>query len=299
MSILTTGDLSVPNQIFDPWVKNVQEGSVIAALSPRKPMKFGKGEAFIFDTDEAEYVGEGAQKGGSEFTSSTQTFEPYKFHKTVRFTEEVLWADEDHQLEVVQEILAKIQPALSRALDFGLIHGIDPKSGEAVNAMSRNLSKATNVVTVNSDDAPYVSLDAADELVVANGGVPSDIALDPTYAAPFISARNADGVKLYPNLSYTGVTELDGHRAASSRTVSARGVIAQPSNLLAVVGDFSAVQWGIQKSIGLELIRYGDPDGAGDLKRHNHVAFRAEVVYGWGVAELDQFALIKGAGEAG
>ena len=294
MAILTTGELTVPEQIFDPWVKNVQEGSVIAALSPQKPMKFGKGEAFIFDTDEAEYVGEGAQKGGSEVTSSTQSYEPYKFHKTVRFTEEVLWADEDHQLGVVREILSKIQPALSRALDFGLIHGINPKNGEAVAAMARNLSAATNVVTVNGEDAPYVSLDAADALVVANGGVPSDIALDPAYAAGFVSARNADGVKLYPNLSYTGISELDGHRAAASRTVSAAGVIAAPSNLLAVVGDFSAIQWGIQKSIGLELIKYGDPDGAGDLKRNNQVAFRAEVVYGWGVADLDQFALIKG-----
>ena len=40
--------------------------------------------------------------------------------------------------------------------------------------------------------------------------------------------------------------------------------------------------------IGLELIEYGDPDGGGDLKRNNQIAFRAEVVYGWGIAELNR-----------
>ena len=48
-------------------------------------------------------------------------------------------------------------------------------------------------------------------------------------------------------------------------------------------GDFSAIRWGVQKSIGLKLIEYGDPDGNGDLQRNNQVAFRAEVVYGWGI----------------
>ena len=33
-------------------------------------------------------------------------------------------------------------------------------------------------------------------------------------------------------------------------------------------------------------------DGSGDLQRNNQVAFRAEVVYGWGVADLDAFAKV-------
>ena len=27
--------------------------------------------------------------------------------------------------------------------------------------------------------------------------------------------------------------------------------------------------WGIQKTIGLKLLEFGDPDGNGDLQRHN------------------------------
>ena len=61
---------------------------------------------------------------------------------------------------------------------------------------------------------------------------------------------------------------------------------------LGYVGDFSAIQWGLQKELGLETIEWGDPDGQGDLKRNNQVAFRAEVVYGWGIADLDAFAKV-------
>ena len=80
-----------------------------------------------------------------------------------------------------------------------------------------------------------------------------------------------------------------------SRTVGAVGVAAVATNIIGFVGDFSAIRWGIQRAIGLEVIRYGDPDGQGDLKRNNQVAFRAEVVYGWGVADLNAFAKVTDA----
>ena len=291
MAVLTTGDLTIPTQILDPWIKNVSAGSVISTLSPNIPMKFGKGEAMVFDTDEAEYVGEGANKGDSEYTSIIQTVDPFKFHKTVRWTEEVMWADEDHQLGVVQEILGLIQPALSRALDFGVIHGINPKSGATVAAMTQKLVDTTNVVELTG--TPVEALDAADVAVLGSLNLPSDLAMDPTFAVQFATLRDNQGRKLYPDVSYsTAVGSLEGHRTSTSRTVGAAGVAATDSDLLAIVGDFSAVRWGIQKSIGLEVIRYGDPDGNGDLKRNNQVAFRAEVVYGWGIADLSAFAKI-------
>lgn len=292
MAILTTGDLVIPKQIFDPWVKQVSDGSVISTLANQVPMKFGKGEAFVFNIGEAEYVGEGANKGASTITKTTQTVDPFKFHKTVRWTEEVQWADEDHQLGVVQEILSAIQPALSRALDFGVIHGINPTGGATVAAMTQRLVNTTKSVEVAAA-APYTYIDAADNLLLADGYVPADIALDPKFTGGFATLRDSNGRKLYPDLNMgNGISTLEGHRAATSRTVGATGVAAVDPKLRAIVGDFSAVRWGIQKSIGLEVIKYGDPDGQGDLKRNNQIAFRAEVVYGWGVADLGAFAKI-------
>ena len=296
MAVLTTGDLTIPTQMIDPWLGKVQTGSAVATLSTATPMKFGKGEAFTFDIGEAEYVGEGANKGASEVTSTIQTVEPFKFHKTVRWTEEVMWADEDHQLGVVDEILSLIQPALSRALDYGVFHGINPTTGTAVTTMTQRLSGTTNSVEIASGDKPYANIDAADALVLGGGFVPSEIALDPSFAGSFASLRTTEGVKLYPELSLsTAAGVLEGHRSSVSRTVGAAGVAATDTNIKAFVGDFSAIRWGVQKQIGLEVIRYGDPDGQGDLKRNNQVAFRAEVVYGWGIADLDAFAKIVDA----
>lgn len=294
MASLATGSLTIPKQKLDPWLGKVQNGSVVAALSDSIPMTFGEGELWTFSIGEAEYVGEGAQKGASTVTPTSKTVKPFKFHKTIRMNEEVLWADEDRQLGVVDQILAEIQPALSRALDFGVFHEINPATGAVVAAMNGGLTDTTNLVEYAAADKPYVSLDAADALVLADGYVPRDIALDPAYAAKFSALRGTSSEqKLYPNFVLgTAVSELDGHRASVSNTVGAKSVLAVDTKVLGFVGDFSAIRWGIQKSIGLEVIRFGDPDGGGDLKRHNQVAFRAEVVYGWGIADLNAFAKI-------
>lgn len=294
MTSLATGSLTIPKQKLDPWLGKIQNGSTVAALSASIPMTYGEGEAWTFSIGEAEYVGEGSDKGASTVTPTSKTVKPFKFHKTIRMNEEVLWADEDRQLAVVDQILAEIQPALSRALDYGVFHEINPTGGAVVAAMNGGLTDTTNLVEYAAADKPYVSLDAADALVLADGFLPRDIALAPTFAAKFSALRGTNSEqKLYPNFVLGDqVSELDGHRAAVSNTVSGAGVIAVDTKVLAFVGDFSAIRWGVQKSIGLEVIRYGDPDGGGDLKRKNQVAFRAEVVYGWGIADLNAFAKI-------
>ncbi len=288
-----TGTIKVPTQIFTPWLGKVVGGSVIAALSNSIPMLFGPGESMTFDIGEAEFVGEGANKGGSTVVPTVKTVKPFKFHKTVRWTEEVKWADEDHQIGVIESILDLIQPALSRALDFGVIHGINPTGGTAVTAMTEKLSDTTKSVTAGTEK-PYTYLDAADALVLASSYVPRDVALDPRFASGFSTARGTNSeLKMYPNFSLgTAVSELDGHRASVSSTVSAEPTAATATQLRAIVGDFGGVRWGIQRQLGLEMIEYGDPDGGGDLKRNNQIAFRAEVVYGWGIADLDAFAKI-------
>lgn len=298
MAVLTTGELNLPDDKLDPWLGKVKYGSAVATLSNSIPMKFGTGSSMTFDIGEAEYVGEGANKGSSEFTSTTVTTKPFKFHKTVRWTQEVMWADEDHQLGVVDQILALIQPALSRALDFGVFHGINPTGGAAVAEMTQKLSDTTNSVERVASDKPYANVDAADALVLADGYNPKDLALDPSFASVFGALRNTTTEqKLYPDLTYATAPagRLEGHNTSVSNTVSAAGVAAAATNVLAFDGDFSAIRWGIQRAIGLELIQYGDPDGQGDLKRNNQVAFRAEVVYGWGIATLDAFAKIVDA----
>lgn len=294
MATLATGALSLPNDMLDPFLGKIKYGSSVATLSDRLPMKFGTAQTMTFDIGEAEYVGEGAAKGASTTTPTTKTVTPKKFHKTLRFNDEVLWWDEDHQTQLINDILAEIAPPLARALDFGVFHEINPTGGAVVAAMNGGLTDTTNLVEYVAADKPYVSLDAADALVLADGYVPRDVALDPVYAAKFSALRGTNSEqKLYPNFSLgTAVSELDGHRASVSNTVGATAVIAVDTKVLGFVGDFNAIRWGIQREINLELIEYGDPDGDGDLKRQNQVAVRSEIVYGWGVADLNAFAKV-------
>lgn len=294
-----TGDIAIPTDVLTPWVSSIQSGSAVAALSPAIPMLFGKGESFTITGGEAEYVGEGAAKSETPDVLTPHAIGQFKFHKTVRFSNEVVWADEDRQLEVLDAVLAQVQPSLSRALDFGVIHGINPLSGEAVAVMNGGIA-ATDAVATAADGTPvYDVVDEADQLVLENGNLPSGLAADPALLARYGRLRDKDGRRLYDNLDYStsSAGSLDGHTYAASRTVGAKGVAKTDTGILGVVGDFSAVRWGVQKAVGIELIEFGDPDGAGDLKRHNQVAIRAEVVYGWGIADLDAFALVKdGAG---
>ena len=46
--------------------------------------------------------------------------------------------------------------------------------------------------------------------------------------------------------------------------------------------------------IPLEIIKYGDPDGAGrDLKRYNEVCLRAEAYIGWGILDAAAFGIVQ------
>lgn len=293
-NVFKTGVFEIPDQQIEPWLTKVKGGSTVATLTPATPQAFGKGHAISFDIGEAEYVEPGAAKGPTSFTKSSMSTYQAKFHKTVRFDQEVIWADEAEQASLIQGILDQIQPALSRALDFMTIHGINPVTGERVAVAETALVDSASSITVGSK--AYESLDAADIAVIGAGYTPSAAALDPAFAAGFLGLRDTNGRKLYPDLALaTAASVLEGHTTSVSRTVRAKGVAKTDSKLLGLVGDFSTVRWGVQKAIGLDLIAYGDPDGLGDLKRHNQVAMRAEVVYGIGIADVNAVAKIVAA----
>ncbi|MDR1266590.1 MAG: phage major capsid protein [Propionibacteriaceae bacterium] len=294
---LQTTHLELPANILGTFIDQIKHGSCVATLSAQKPQKFGVHELWSFDIGEAEYVGEGAAKGPSNITVVKRQINPFKFHKTIRVSEEILWADEDTQLQVVQDVTSQIQPALSRALDFGVFHAVNPATGAAVAAMPAPLSATTIAVTRGTGPA-FTELDAADSLILAKRYTPSGIALDPAWATVFAGQRVPQtGQKLYPDfhLQTAPTSNLDNHKASVSDTVSAARVIEGGTGVIGFVGDFDKIVWGVQRQIGLKRIEYGNPDGLGDLQRQNEVAIRAEVVFGWAIVSPDAFCKILAA----
>ncbi len=293
MPTFDTSGLVLPREIADGMVRRTTTTSTVAALSGSEPMRFGDVDFVTFnDLPRAEFVNEGAQKSGTSGSFGYVTAEPHKAQVTMRFNQEVVWADEDYQLQVLTELSNAGATALSRALDLGLYHRVNPLTGEEISGWSNYVGATDNRVTIEGDQ-PHVQIEeAVGELVGAQHNV-NGIAFDPSYAWTIARSRYSDGRKMYPELGLNAsVSAFEGFQASTGNTVSGRPE-ADDTGVRAIVGDFqSGIRWGIQRQLPVELIEHGDPDGEGDLKRHNQIALRLEIVYAW-YAFVDRFAVIE------
>lgn len=297
MAVLATTDITLPKTIADGMFSKVLTGSAVAALSGSEPMQFGDVDIMTFTRQpRAEYVGEGSQKAADEVGFGSKTVKPHKVQVTLRFNEEVQWADEDHQLGVLNTLGTAGGTALARALDLGVIHRANPIDGSAVTSIPVGDVVGLTVNSTSTTSAPDVDFEAAVGQVITDGYVPSGVAFDPAFAFDLATQRgtgNNVDIRLHPELGFgQDITSFQGLRAASSSTVSGQPELTD-TGIRAVVGDWSLLRWGVQRQIPVEMIRFGDPDGQGDLKRNNQIALRLEIVYGWAVMDLDGFALVE------
>lgn len=300
MAVLGTTNITLPKNLAAGLFAKASTGSAVAALSGAEPQLFGEvTHMTLTGRPRAEYVGEGANKSSSNASFGSKVVSPHKVQVTQRFNEEVQWADEDYQLGILAALADNGGLALARALDLGVFHGINPLTGTAVASIvvGDRLGTTTNSVEITTATltAPDLVLEQAAGLIIADGYVPTGVAFDPTYAWTIATARFADGRKKYPEVGFgANITAFEGLNAFSSSTVSAVPE-ATNTNVKAIVGQWDLLRWGVQRTIPVELIKFGDPDGQGDLKRTNQIALRMEVVYGWGVMDLDGFATVKDA----
>ena len=297
MAVLATTGITLPKNIASGLFAKALTGSAVASLPGAEPQQFGEVTYMtLTGRPRAEYVGEGANKAPTAATFGTKTATPHKVQVTMRFNEEVKWADDEYQLGVLTTLADQGGLALSRALDLGVFHGVNPLTGAAVASIvvGDRIATTTNSVEIVTATltTPDTVIEAAAGLVIADGYIPNGIAFDPTYSWTVATARYTDGRKKYPELGYgSNITSFEGLKAFSSSTVSGLPEAAD-TKVKAIIGQWDLLRWGVQKRIPVELIKFGDPDGLGDLKRTNQVAIRLEVVYGWAVMDLDGYAVI-------
>jgi hypothetical protein len=306
MAAFTTTDAAVlmPRNIADGMITASRTLSCVARLSNREPQRFGETDYIVFnDFPKAEFVEEGADKAPTGGGFSFVTAKPHKAQVTMRFNQEVQWADEDYQLGVFRELAGAGQIALSRGLDLGLFHRINPLTGSVISAWDNYVTATTKTVEINTADADADFRSAVGLLVAPTTGVASAVngaAVDPKFSWSLSSLMEitgdggaSTGRQRYPQLGFgTNVTDFLGVPIAQGDTVSATPEAAD-TGVRAIVGDFqNGIRWGVQRDLPVELIRYGDPDGQGDLKRKNQIALRLEIVYGWYVF-TDRFAVIQ------
>lgn len=294
---LKASALNLANHTGESWTKNIR-GGVLSRLAPAAPeVKVGGTDHFTFTTTpKAELVGESANKSSMDGTPTKKTVNTYKVQITYRFSQELMWEDEDYQAGVIDGLVANVATALSRALDLVAIHGINPLTGVISSSVSDYFDKAGNGVArvVSTGDVQADLETAASDLQEA-GYIATGIAMDPVYAGQLARKKDGENRPLYPELGLGfGFDSFQGLQAASSDTVSGRQEL-EPSevSIQAIMGDWSAFKWGVAREMPLETIEYGDPDGNGDLKRTNEIAIRAEAVFGFAIFDGSAFSIIS------
>lgn len=299
---LQTSGIVLPRSVALEITQKAKDSSTIAALSPRKPKIFEDETYLVFNgASEAEVIAEGAQKSAYNQTVSPVVGVKFTVQTTTRVSNQLMWADEDNQLEIIDAIQDDQAGALGRALDYVVYHAVNPKTGAALGAgftaLSATAAKAYLGATSLDAATTAQKVGAIDNMVSAVNDLYeiNGLAMAKPFANALRTLRNDSFERLYPEIPLNlNVGNFEGIPAATSGTVNGR-VLATPSNVLAFLGDFSVINWGMVRDIRAEVIPYGDPDGAGDLKRLNQVAYRTEAVYAYAVTDPNAISVLLAA----
>lgn len=266
---------------------------VVSRLTNRLP-DIMLGDTSFFDLSgrtKGEVVGEAAQKSPTPTETPLRHIRTVKLQYTERFSEEFLIFDRERQLRILDTLARKWMGSdFLSDLDTIVIHGINPLSGtSAATVQDYVLKNGSSIkVVADSDSAEDINtaLKTAIESIYDNNA--NGIAFSNAAAGKLAGLTTNLGTQVYPSLGKFGlnVEGFEGLRAAASKEVG------EYNGLQLVVGDWDALRWGIAAEAPVELIRYGDPDGQGDLKRHNQVALRYEVIFGFGIANPEALAVV-------
>lgn len=283
-----------PTELVAEMFDAVQGHSALAKLSPETPMPFnGVTEMVFSDSGEAQLVAEGGAKAGAQGTVAPKVIKPQKFVYQQRVSDEFMKAGDEGRLQYLRGFAEGFAKKIARGFDIAAIHGLEPSTLTDASFKSTNSfdGLVTNIETYNASTIDTNIEDAIADIT----GTATGIALSKDAGAALGSLK-ANGVPQFPEFRFGQNPDAFYGMASdvnSTINVAKAGAAAEDKIL---VGNFEAFKWGYADNIPLEVIRYGDPDGAGrDLKQYNEVCLRAEAYIGWGILDADAFALVQGA----
>jgi len=292
---LKQGTLFKP-ELVKELISKVQGRSVLAKLSNQTPIPSNGVEQFIFNLEgNAQIVGEGEQKVSGKAVISSKVIKPLKFVYQARITDEFKYASEAKQIEYLSQFADGFAKKIAEAFDIAAIHGLEPKG--LTDATFRDTNSFDGLITANivnyAEEKFDDNIDAAVQQIVAKGGEVTGVALSPV-GGQSLAKLKVNGVSQYPEFRFgQNPDSFYGMKSDVNKNLTVTGGTAQTDH--AIVGDFeNRFKWGYAENIPMEIIEYGDPDGAGrDLKAYNEILLRAEAFIGWGILDADAFARVK------
>lgn len=295
----TTMGTKFPKTLVTELFNKVKGHSTLAKLSPQIPVAFTGTDIFTFSMDnDISIVGEGGTKPAGDVTATPVTIKPLKVVYQARVTDEFMTASEEAKLDILKGFSEGCAVKIGVGLDKMGFHGIDPKTGIVSSLIPNYFDKnVTNTTEYDSADGANEAVEAGIESL--GEYQPTGIAISPAFAK--LLAKESDKTKgdEFSALKWGGNPETLMGLASDVNTTVATAVKATSSAEAktldhAIVGDFNAFRWGFAKELPLEVIEFGNPDGAaeGDLKACNQVLLRTEAYIGFAVLDKNAFARI-------
>jgi HK97 family phage major capsid protein len=279
-------------------MNKVQGRSTLAKLSNQQPIPFNGTEQFIFNLEgNAQIVGEGELKGAGKAVITSKVITPLKFVYQARITDEFMHASDEKKLNFLKHYADGFAKKIAEAFDIAAIHGLEPKgltdaSFKATNSFDGLVTG--NVVTYNAATIDS-NIDDAVQAIVATDNEVTGIAMSPA-AGQAMSKVKVNGVVQFPEFRFGQRPDnFFGMELDINKTLTAQSGKGKKNH--AIVGDFqNRFKWGYAENIPMEIIEYGDPDGAGrDLKAYNEILLRTEAYIGWGILDEKAFARVEEA----
>ncbi|MFS9250000.1 phage major capsid protein [Streptococcus mitis] len=292
---MKSGTLFKPELVTE-LISKVQGKSVLAKLSAQTPIPFNGVEQFIFNLEgNAQIVGEGEQKQAGKAKITPKVIKPLKFVYQARITDEFKYASEEKQMNFLSAYMDGFAKKIAEAFDLAALHGLEPKTmTDASFRATNSFDGVINGSIVTYDETKIdENLESAVQQVTARGYEVNGIALSPA-AGQALAKVKVNGVIQYPEFRFgQNPDSFYGMKSDISKNLTVTGGTAETDH--AIVGDFqNRFKWGYAENIPMEIIEYGDPDGAGrDLKAYNEICLRAEAFIGWGILDEDAFARVK------
>jgi HK97 family phage major capsid protein len=283
-----------PAEVVSKMFDAVRGHSALGKLSDQTPIPFTGVTEFVFNaTGEAALVGEGDPKPAGNATVTPKVIKPVKFIYQQRVSDEFVKSSDEVRLQYLEAFAEGFGRKIARAFDIAAIHGIEPAtkaaaSFKATNSFDGTVSNIVTYAAATVDD----NIDAAIQAIT--DGEVNGIAFSPTASAA-LAAIKAAGVPQYPEYRFgQNPDAFYGMKSDVNSTLEVQGTGVTTKDHV-IVGDFqNAFKWGYAATIPLEVIQYGDPDGAGhDLKQYNEVCLRAEAFIGWGLLDPAAFAIVQ------
>lgn len=300
---MTESTATKKGTLFNPELvteimNKVQGRSTLAKLSNQQPIPFNGTEQFIFNLEgNAQIVGEGELKGAGKAVITSKVITPLKFVYQARITDEFMHASDEKKLNFLKHYADGFAKKIAEAFDIAAIHGLEPKgltdaSFQATNSFDGLVTG--NVVTYNATTIDS-NIDDAVQAIVATDNEVTGIAMSPA-AGQAMSKVKVNNVVQFPEFRFGQRPDnFFGMELDINKTLTAQSGKGKKNH--AIVGDFqNRFKWGYAENIPMEIIEYGDPDGAGrDLKAYNEILLRTEAYIGWGILDEKAFARVEEA----